>query len=82
MSSNLKKGNKNMKKQILTSHGVSVSIPVGDGSGTLINVSKIIENKTLYRVKTADSRYLKETFNNNCTADSNGTLFMKIHIYE
>ena len=34
MSSNFNKGNKNMKKQILTSHGVVVLILVGCGGGS------------------------------------------------
>lgn len=68
-----------MKKQILSFLGVIALLLTGCGGGggsTITyadNVSEVIENKTFYRVKTADERYLIEVF------EGNGTLSEEIY---
>lgn len=47
----------------------------GGSSAPDVNISEVIENKPFYRVKTADARYLIETFDDNGTADGNGSLY-------
>ena len=63
---------KQIKILLLSGLVVLLFIGCGGGSGSSapdVNISEVIENKPFYRVKTADARYLIETF------DGNGSLY-------